>query len=422
MRAVEVKDAGTLAGASAEEIVTLARDVHRAWSDQVFRLLGPVGAPVRLVHDRVADAAYRGAALAVRSVPVAAGAAAATYRVEDGHSLHDGRRAAGVLSAVNAWFGDRLAAADDALAVPLRVRTSGHPLRRHTGNVVHDVGTAATGRIVLFLHGLGESDRCWSLGTEAAFGDRHTDYGTLLADDGWTPLYACFNSGRHISETGADVSDLLDGLQARWPVPVEQVAIVGHSMGGLIARSAALSAVERGQSWVEHLTDLVLLGTPNSGAPLELFANLGTTLLGALPQSRPFARWINRRSVGIKDLRYGSVVLADHGDPETVDRFWHNTCTDPAAPPGVRHARVSATLSRNPTGPAALAGDLLVTHVSAMGTHRRRTLNFEPDRVLHLGGRHHFNLLADREAAAALRTWLAESRAEAEGEGVPGTS
>ena len=412
MRAVEVKDAGTLAGISADEIVTLARDVHLAWSDQVFRLLGRVGAPVRLVHDRVAEAAYRNTGRAVRALPAAAGAAAATYRLEDGRSLHDGPRAAGVLSAVNAWFGDRLAASGDALAVPLRVRTTGHPLRRRPGNVIHDVGESATGRIVLFLHGLGESDRCWSVGTEAAFGDRHTDYGTLLAQDGWTPLYACFNSGRHVSETGAEVSDLLAELQTRWPVPLRQIALVGHSMGGLIARSAALSAVERSQDWVAHLTDLVLLGTPNSGAPLEMFANLGTTLLGALPQSRPFAHWINRRSVGIKDLRYGSVVLADHGDPESVDVFWRNTCTDPAAPPGVRHARVSATLSRRPTGLSALAGDLLVTNISAMGTHRRRKLNFEPDRVLHLGGRHHFNLLADREAADALRRWLAESRAE----------
>ncbi len=410
MRADELKDAGALTGRSAGELVTLTRDVHSAWSDQVFALLGPLGAPVRMVHDRIADAAYRGTEVAVRALPAAAGAAAATYRSADGESLHDNARAAAVISAVNGWLGDRLAAAGDTLAVPLRTRTSHGRLRERPANVVHDVGDAATGRIVLFLHGLGENDRMWSLGAEAAFGDPRADYGTLLAQDGWTPLYVNFNSGRHISDNGAAVSDLLDSLLSAWPMPVTQVALIGHSMGGLIARSAAVSAQARGQDWVGALTDLVLLGTPNSGAPLERFANLGTTLLAALPQSRPFARWINGRSAGIKDLRYGAVIEADHAEEHAVDAFWTNTCTDPSAPAGVRHSRVAATLSRSPTGAAALAGDLLVTHVSAMGSRADRRFGFEADRTLHLARKHHFNLLADPKAAAAIREWLAQSR------------
>ena len=57
-------------------------------------------------------------------------------------------------------------------------------------------------------------------------------------DLGYTPVFVRFNTGRHISENGASLAALLDELVADWPVEVERIAIVGHSMGGLVARSA----------------------------------------------------------------------------------------------------------------------------------------------------------------------------------------
>ena len=65
------------------------------------------------------------------------------------------------------------------------------------------------------------------------------NYGTALAEVlGQTPIYLLYNSGRHVSTNGQDLSELLEKLLAQWPVPVEELVIVAHSMGGLVARSA----------------------------------------------------------------------------------------------------------------------------------------------------------------------------------------
>ena len=58
-------------------------------------------------------------------------------------------------------------------------------------------------------------------------------------------LYLRYNTGRHVSENGRDWRTLLDAARARWPVEVHEIALIGHSMGGLVARSACHYAVER---------------------------------------------------------------------------------------------------------------------------------------------------------------------------------
>ncbi len=62
----------------------------------------------------------------------------------------------------------------------------------------------------------------------------------------------------------------------------------------------------------------------------------------------------------------------------------------------------SATLSKNPTGP--FAHDLLVQHVSAHGTGPKRRIEFEVDRLFHMGGKTHFHLLDHPEVYEQLRS------------------
>jgi pimeloyl-ACP methyl ester carboxylesterase len=286
----------------------------------------------------------------------------------------------------------------------MSMRTHRGELRAVPANVAFDAGREATGRLAVFVHGLCESDRAWWLAAERSYGDRDTTYGSRLhTDHGWTPLYLSYNTGLHVSDNGEQLSALLDELVAAWPVPVAEVALIGHSMGGLVARGAAHQAHEEDRTWVRSLRHIVGLGSPNTGAPLERFVNAGTHALARLPETRPFATWLNRRSVGIKDLRYGAVARADWSDHDPDERLI-DRCAPATLLDGVMYSAASATLSRRADG--RFAHDLLVQHASAHGAHPTRRIAFEPEHLFHVGGKHHFDLLNDAQVYAQLSRWL----------------
>src|SRR4051794_40009151 len=172
---------------------------------------------------------------------------------------------------------------------------------------VRRVGEPRTPDIAVFLHGLGETEYAWG----------RPNYGERLSEDlGYTPVFIRFNTGRHISENGASLAALLDDLVAEWPVEVRRIALIGHSMGGLVARSAC----HRGGEWCRHVKVTVSLGTPHAGAPLEQAVHMMSAALHAAPETRAFARFLRRRSAGIRDLRWGSLVDEDWRDidPEAL--------------------------------------------------------------------------------------------------------
>ena len=406
MQRGEIRDSGALVGTSLGEVAELAQGVHRAVAARIFGALGPVGRPVQLVHDAIATTAYTSSRVGARVLPTAAGLIAANTATPSTQAYADTPRGHFVLSALNGFWGDRIADRHTALAPALALRTHAGVLRRTPGNVAHDEANP-TGRLVIFLHGLCENERFFWFGAERNFGDAGTTYGSLLRDErGWTPLYAHYNTGLHVSDNGTLLADYLQALVARWPVPVTEIALVGHSMGGLVARSAAHVGAERDLEWTRVLRHVVGLGTPHLGAPLERWVNAGTHALSRLPETRPFATWLNRRSAGIKDLRFGAVLEGDWLGHDPDERLVDH-CAPATLSPQVAYSMVSATLSTDPDG--RLAHDLLVEHVSAHGSGRpdaARRIDFEIDRLLHVGGRTHFHLLADREVYATLRSWL----------------
>ncbi len=406
MQAREIRDAGALLGTALGDVAVLVRDVHRAVAGRVFGALGPLARPVQLLHDGVAATAYGSSRLGVRAVPVVAAHTLAGRTAASAAPVAATPRGHFTLSALSGLIGDRIAERHAALAPELAMRTHDGVLRRVPANVVFDLAATATGRIVVFLHGLCETERFWWYGAQRNWADPRTTYGSRLhAERGWTPLYAHYNTGLHVSDNGRLLARYLDTLVAAWPVPVAEIALVGHSMGGLVARSAAAQGADDGQPWVASLRHVVGLGTPHLGAPLERWVNSRTHQLARLPETRPFATYLNQRSVGIKDLRHGALLAADWTgiDPdERADR-----CTPAVLLPGVAYSMVSATLSPAPEG--RLAHDLLVEHASAHGTGRSaatRRIDFAADRLFHVGGRTHFHLLDDPVVYAQLRRWL----------------
>ncbi len=224
-------------------------------------------------------------------------------------------------------------------------------------------------RLVVLVHGLGTTEWSWCLGAGDYHGDPAATFGTLLERDlGFVAVYARYNTGRRIAENGAALAAALDRLDAEhggW----DEIALVGHSMGGLVVRSACAHASLEGHGWLARVRRVVALGSPHQGAPLEKFGVLATRLLGAidLPGTLVPARILERRSAGIRDLREGTIA-----DPSWLSRD-PDAAADPAAleVPLVAHVAyyfLSATVTDDPTHPLGrLVGDLLVRVPSASG-------------------------------------------------------
>ena len=158
-------------------------------------------------------------------------------------------------------IGDRLERNGSALHQPASARMHGERIGLDEPSL-RDAFPQATPRLAIFIHGLTGDEFCWSWGQNLATNPAdNAAYGSRLVTDlGYTPIYLRYNSGLHISENGRAVAALLEAAQA-WPLDVRQIALVGHSMGGLVARSAAHQAHEQDQSWVRTS------GTSSPSAP-----------------------------------------------------------------------------------------------------------------------------------------------------------
>jgi len=310
------------------------------------------------------------------------------------HPLPSPEREA-VLAALNGVLGDHLARTANPLAIRMALRRDGRALvlqRDALAAALPDAGE----RVLVLVHGLCMNDLQWRR-------DGHDHGAALAAALGFTPLYLHYASGLHVSTNGRTLANLLEQLLAQWPRPIARFAIVGHSMGGLVARSALHYGRAAGLHWVDRLDDLACLGTPHHGAPLERAGQGLHMLLDATPYAGPFGRLAKLRSAGVTDLRHGNVVDEDWLH---ADRF--ESATDRRQPvplpAGPRCFALAGTLA----GAGKALGDGLVPVASALGKHRlaRRTLGFAPSHQRVVADTNHMQLLSSATVFEQLRTWL----------------
>jgi pimeloyl-ACP methyl ester carboxylesterase len=368
--------------------------IHAAVAGRVFRAVGPGAALVRPLHEAITRGVYAGLGLGTRAVGLAAQAAVAR---RDAPMLSTTPRGSALIAAVTGLRGDALEAEGSPLCQPMAVRVNGEPVALDT-DALREAFPEATPRIVVLLHGLMETEFSW--------GARET-YGSRLADElDCTPVYVRFNSGRHISENGRSLSELMEQLVAAWPGGADGIALVGHSMGGLVARSACCHAAQDDAKWVRLVRHSVSLGTPHTGAPLEQAVHVLSAGLAALPETRPVANLLRRRSGGIRDLRQGSLVDEDWRDRDP-DALRAAACAEVPLLEGATHCFVSATITRSDRHPLArLLGDTLVLVPSASGRSRTRRIPFDEEYGMHVGGATHFALLNHPAVYERLRDWL----------------
>ncbi|BDU00257.1 permease [Nocardia sputorum] len=380
--------------------------VHRAIAHRVFAAVrwgvGPAAAPVELMHDAIAESVYR----VVSGSAVVAGMVAERTADLPGEAPSRTVYGSGLLAALQGLIGDDLEQTRPILAAPMTFRIDGAPVR---AELVGARVQRPSAHVVVFLHGLVESEHAWRLGGGPTYAER------LEGDIGCTALQVRYNSGLHISENAAQLSELMRCLVERWPVPIERVSLVGHSMGGLVARGACFVASEAGLPWVRLVRQVVCLGSPHMGAPLEQVVHFASAALVRFPETRPFGRLLRRRSAGIRDLRDGSLVDEDWRGLD-ADALRRRVVREVPLLVGADHYFVTATVTRSPRHPLGrVLGDGLVLTPSGSGRARTRRVGFDVEKGMHLASAHHFTLLNDEAVYRALGTWLTSEAAEVSG-------
>ena len=301
-----------------------------------------------------------------------------------------------VQSALNGVLGDHLVATNNPLAITMQFRQNSESLPLNKEALTTAIPDA-TGKVLVLIHGLCMNDRQWNMARPD--GSLHDHGAELQKDLGYTSIYLRYNTGLHVAENGKAFAAALEALMAAWPVKVKELAIVAHSMGGLVTRSACHYADENAYAWPKQLKKIVFLGTPHQGAPLERGGHWIDMILGATPYASPFAKLGKVRSTGITDLRYGSVVDDAHDDRPVLP-----------LPAKVKCLAIAGT-----TGQSAgdlqdrLLGDGLVPLASALGEHAdpQLALNFPADRKVTLYATNHMQLLSAEPAYEAVKAFLA---------------
>jgi pimeloyl-ACP methyl ester carboxylesterase len=383
-------DAAALAADYAEDLLLgTVRDVHGAVAGRILgigdRLNGGSPTITHRLHDGISWAVYSGISAGLRAGSRGLRAAS---RAGLGASLEADPRGRFLQSAVNGLIGDRLRHEGSQFAFDMAVRADGRDVAPDPPGLA-DAFPGATGDLVVFVHGLSENEEHWR---RAARPRREVperrSYGDRLVDYGWTPVYVRVNTGYPIAENGVAMAALLERLVEAWPTDVRRIALVGHSMGGLILRASCAVRTDRERPWTDRVSDVVCLGTPHLGAPLERVVDKGVRALGVLPESAPFGRILEYRSVGILDLR--------HGLAEDVQNL-----------PNARYRLVAATLTRSKRSfTSGTVGDYLVPYASATGRRRGGEEMFPEADVVHVPRADHFDLLNHDDVYAAIREWL----------------
>jgi pimeloyl-ACP methyl ester carboxylesterase len=312
---------------------------------------------------------------------------------------------------LNGLYGDYLDKKENALDLGMRFRLQGRVLLMNKEFLKQNFPDA-TARVCVFVHGLMCTEMSWHIGAEKFYNDPAVNFGSQLkADLGYTPLFVRYNTGRHISENGKRFSDLMSQLIDTYPVDIEEIVLIGHSMGGLVSRSATHYGNQKNAPWLKQLRHVVCVGSPHLGAPLEKAVNILGSLLRAFnhPGTQAPAQILNSRSAGIKDLRFG-YTIDDEWIDKDPDAFFKDNRLNLPLVDDVGYYYIAATVTADPKHPMGLfIGDIMVRVPSAAGhaADPARRIPFRSGLVF--SGMDHLHMANHPDVYKVIRDFLLQS-------------
>lgn len=418
MKSDEARDLGRAAGPVLRQLTQLVRGAHFAVSDTVqdglARALGPTVKPIRFASDAMTAGVYATVGLALDAGSQAAGTIAARRLQRNGDggvSVHDGPGSHHALPISLGLRGDAFARDGLALAPAMHVRHEGARVELTAAGIT-EACAPVTGDLAVFVHGLFETERSWDLGMP----ERDPYPSRLREELALTPVTVRYNTGLRISENALSLAALLDQIAANWPVPVDRIVLIGHSMGGLVihgALAAAADSVEAGDppNWLPLVTDTVALGSPHHGSAIARVVAGAAHTFDRSAKGRWLSDFLRIRSVGLRDLMHGYVVAADwegHDPDDPLDRRTH-----PVPAGDIDHYAVVGLIAggRVPQALADRLGDLVVDGASAAHRHDEPDRSrFGVDQVALVPGIGHLGLLNHDAVYVHLRRWLSTAR------------
>jgi triacylglycerol lipase len=317
-----------------------------------------------------------------------------------------GRKLDDALAILNGLVGDHLDRTGNGLATEMAFYRDGSVLKP-TRAALQRALPSPHPRVLVFVHGVMSTEAIWRFPDQPDH-----DYGTLLERDlGFTPLYVRYNSGTSIVENGARLARLLEQLAAQYPVPIQELVLIGYSMGGLLVRRACRVAELENLPWLNLVKRAFYVGTPHLGAPAERLGRAVSALLRAIddPYTRLVSELSDLRSQGIRDL--GDSHLHDE---KLEARAW--PLREPQHPlpllASIKHHLIAGTLTGELSpyhAPIAwLLGDSVVPLTSAAWRTRTPNTALAIERIKILSGLNHIMLAHHHDVYAQLRAWLEE--------------
>ncbi|MDH3743665.1 MAG: GPI inositol-deacylase [Acidobacteriota bacterium] len=400
LRISDIRGIAQLATQATAGVTRIAEDVHRSvWNTTGLPGGSNVSGENRGITGLVYKSVHDVALLVGKGVDAVLGWLQPLLESDDAKLGTPAREA--LLAALNGVMGDRLVASSNPFAIPMTLRYRCEALNWQALPSMPE----ATGKVLVLIHGLCMND----LQRHAQHVGHGVDHGEALELAlGYTPVYLRYNSGLHTSQNGRELSGQLEQLVTHWPTPIEELTVVAHSMGGLLIRSACHYANREAFRWPDHLENIVFLGTPHHGAPLERAGNWVDVILGSTPYTAPFAKLGQLRSAGITDLRYGHVLDEDWRSRDRFRREPDNRQVVPL-PEGVAcHTVAATTAAKRSTLANHLVGDGLVPLHNALGQHNdgRRNLAFAKNSQWISYRTTHTELLSSPEVTRQIVQWL----------------
>ncbi|MCE9624568.1 MAG: GPI inositol-deacylase [Deltaproteobacteria bacterium] len=292
---------------------------------------------------------------------------------------------------LNGLIGDTLAARDSSWAIPMSL----------SGEVRGD-------KLCILVHGLCDSEETWRYDEEPSH-----SYGALLQRDlGYCPLFLRYNSGLHISTNGRLFSEKIEQILGGHP-EIREVLLIGHSMGGLVIRSACHYGSQEKAKWVPLVKKIFFLGVPHLGSDWEKLGHVTSLILNTIPNPVTWGLGAigNKRSAGIKDLRFGYLLDEDWQEAD-ADLSLKNHRHPVPLMDSIQYHVIAASLAKESDNIFTRSfGDGLVAARSVAGRSyvKSRSLEFHPDRFKTFRGLSHSQLASHPEVYDLIKEWAAAS-------------